>query len=73
MPTRALNYVLGSNKAYVVKADNTIDVRDVKLGDRFPNEVEILEGLNDGETVAVSGLTRLDMGSKVRLATDNKK
>ncbi len=67
VPTRAVNYVLGSNKAYVVKADNTIDVRDVKLGDRFPQEVEILEGVNEGETVAVSGLTRLDTGAKVRL------
>jgi RND family efflux transporter MFP subunit len=67
VPTRAVNYVLGSNKAYVVKADNTIDVRDVKLGDRFPQEIEILEGVNEGETVAVSGLTRLDTGAKVRL------
>lgn len=72
VPTRALNYVLGANKAYVVKADNTIDVRDVKLGDRFPQEVEILEGVSEGETVATSGLSRLDTGSRVRIQTDTK-
>jgi len=72
VPLRAVNYVLGSNKAYVVKADNTIDVRDVKLGDRFPTEIEILEGVTAGETVAVSGLTRLDTGAKVRLQADTK-
>ena len=72
VPTRAVNYVLGSNKAYVVKADNTIDVRDVKLGDRFPQEIEILEGVNEGETVATSALTRLDTGAKVRLQSDAK-
>lgn len=73
VPLRAVNYVLGSNKAYVVKADNTIDVRDVKLGDRFPQEVEILEGVNEGETVAVSGLNRLDMGAKVRIQAGDGK
>jgi len=73
VPLRAVNYVLGSNKAYVVKADNTIDVRDVKLGDRFPLEVEILEGVTEGETVAVSGLSRLDMGAKVRVQAGDGK
>lgn len=65
VPSRALNYVLGTNKAYVVKADDTVEVRDVKLGDRFPNEVEILEGIAEGESVAVGGLNRLDSGMKV--------
>lgn len=65
VPARALNYVLGSNKAYVVKPDGTIEVRDVKIGDRFPQEVEILEGVEDGETVAVTALNRLDTGQKV--------
>lgn len=69
IPMRALNYVLGSNKAYVVKPDQTIETRDVKVGDRFPQEVEILEGLEDGETVAVSALSRLDTGQKVRIQT----
>jgi multidrug efflux pump subunit AcrA (membrane-fusion protein) len=69
VPLRAVNYVLGTNKAYVVKADNTIDVRDVKLGDRFPQQVEILEGVEDGESVALSSLTKLDAGSKVRIQT----
>ncbi len=67
VPARALNYVLGSNKAYVVKTDQTIEARDVKVGDRFPQEVEILEGLEEGETVAISALSRLDTGQKVRI------
>jgi RND family efflux transporter MFP subunit len=73
VPARALQYVLGSNKAYVVKDDLTIDVRDVKLGDRYPAEVEILEGLNDGETIAVTALARLDSGTKVRIDTGEGK
>ncbi len=63
-----MNYVLGSNKSYVVKEDQTVDVRDVTVGERFPQEVEIVEGLNDGEQVAMSNLNRLETGSKVRIA-----
>lgn len=72
VPTRAVNYVLGSNKAYVVE-NNTVEARDVKLGDRFENEVEITEGLKEGEMVATTNLSRLDTGLKVRIGTGEEK
>jgi RND family efflux transporter MFP subunit len=64
LPTRAVQYILGSNKAYVIK-DGTIEAREVKVGERFETEVEILEGVAAGETVATNNLPRLDTGSKV--------
>ena len=67
VPTRAVAYVFGSNKVYVVKG-TTIEARDVKLGDRFDNDVEILEGLEEGEMVATTQLNRLDTGTKVSVA-----
>lgn len=69
IPSRAVNYILGTNKAYVVKADRTVEVRDVKVGERFPQEVEIVEGVEDGEQVAVSNLNRLDTGARVTIAS----
>lgn len=66
VPSKAINYVLGSNRAYVV-ASGQIDAREVKLGDRFDGDVEILEGLEAGEVIATSQLNRLDTGSKVRI------
>ena len=69
VPARAVNYVLGSNKVYVVSND-TVDVRDVRIGDRFDNEIEILEGVEEGESVATNQLNRLDTGSKVRIVTE---
>jgi RND family efflux transporter MFP subunit len=72
VPQRAIYYVLGSNKAFVVK-DGVIEARDVKLGDRIDQDVEILEGLNDGEKIATSQLPRLDTGTKVKLAADAPK
>lgn len=64
LPTRAVQYILGSNKAYVIK-DGVIEAREVKVGERFETEVEILEGVAAGETVATTNLPRLDTGSKV--------
>ncbi|MCS7024772.1 MAG: efflux RND transporter periplasmic adaptor subunit [Bryobacteraceae bacterium] len=66
VPARAVAYVMGSNKAYVINGD-TIEAREVKLGDRFDQEIEILEGLEQGEQVATGPLARLDTGSKVTL------
>jgi RND family efflux transporter MFP subunit len=68
LPNRAVQYVLGSNKAYVIK-DDTIEAREVKIGERFETEIEILEGIAAGETVATTNLPRLDTGSKVIIDT----
>lgn len=68
IPSRAVAYVFGANKVYLVK-DNVVETRDVKLGDRFENNVEILEGVVEGDTIAVTGLARLDTGAKVKIAT----
>lgn len=73
VPARAVTYVLGTNKAFVVKEDGVIDARDVKLGDRLDQLIEITDGLRPGETVAVSGLNRLDSGAKVIVQTGEEK
>jgi multidrug efflux pump subunit AcrA (membrane-fusion protein) len=67
IPFRAVNYVLGSYKAYVVTGA-TVQARELKLGDRFGQDVEVLEGLDGGEQVATSQVTRLDSGVRVRVA-----
>ncbi len=64
VPSKAVYYVFGSNKVYVV-AGNVVEARDVKLGDRFDQDVEILDGVRMGEQVATTQLNRLDTGSKV--------
>lgn len=66
VPSRAVNYVLGSNKAYVVN-QNLIEAREVKIGDRFGDDIEIIEGLNEGDRVATTQVARLDTGSKVEV------
>lgn len=72
LPQRAIYYIMGANKAYVVK-DGVIDAREVKMGDRFDTDVEILEGVQEGEVVATTALPRLDTGVKVRVNNDAPK
>ena len=64
LPQRAVYYIMGANKAFVIK-DGVVEAREVKMGDRFETDVEILEGVADGETVAVTQLSKLDTGIKV--------
>jgi RND family efflux transporter MFP subunit len=68
VPERAVAYILGVNKAFVIK-DGVVESRDLKIGDRIDGTVEILEGLAAGETVATSQTQRLDTGVEVTLAT----
>jgi len=65
VPVKAVTYIFGANKTYVVRNGNTIESKEVKLGDRFEDQVEILEGLTEGDIVATSQLGRLDTGTKV--------
>jgi RND family efflux transporter MFP subunit len=64
VPATAINYVYGANKIYVV-TDGTIEAREVRIGDRVGDHVEIAEGVSDGEQVATTQLNRLDTGTHV--------
>jgi multidrug efflux pump subunit AcrA (membrane-fusion protein) len=66
VPATAVSYILGSNKAYVV-SDDTIQAREVKLGERLAELIEVTEGLELGEQVATTQLNRLDTGTRVRI------
>jgi len=68
VPVRSVVYLFGANKTFAVRNGNTIEARDVKIGDRFAEEVEILEGLQEGDMVATSQMNRLDTGTKVSIA-----
>jgi membrane fusion protein, multidrug efflux system len=58
---------IGQNGPYifVVKPDSTLDLRQVKAGQRQGDLTVITEGVNPGETVVVSGQLQLSPGAKV--------
>jgi multidrug efflux system membrane fusion protein len=50
---------------YVVKPDSTVTVRQVKLGTSDDNNTEITSGVTEGEVVVLTGVDKLQEGSKV--------
>ncbi|HWO01144.1 MAG TPA: MdtA/MuxA family multidrug efflux RND transporter periplasmic adaptor subunit [Blastocatellia bacterium] len=52
---------------YVVKEDQTADVRPIQAGTIEGNEASIESGISEGELVVVDGVDKLRAGSKVRL------
>lgn len=57
---------VNSNQVYVLSADTTAAIRKVVAGRIFGEQVEILKGLEEGETVITSGQINLVDGAKVQ-------
>ncbi len=62
---------LERNVVYRVKEDNTVEGVDVKLGVRYKDMVEILDGLSEGDTIVVVGQHRLTDGASIRIIEGN--
>jgi multidrug efflux system membrane fusion protein len=55
--------------AYVVKDDDTVTVRNVKIGASEGGRTQILSGLELGDKIVIDGADRLREGAKVTLST----
>jgi len=66
IPTVAIQRGPQGTFVYVVKPDQTVDVRQITVGIIEGTEASIDQGLSDGEQVVVDGVDKLRAGSKVR-------
>jgi Cu(I)/Ag(I) efflux system membrane fusion protein len=55
-----------SQHVFVRKSDGSLDPRVVKLGARVADRVEVLEGIEAGETIVTSGVFLIDSESRLR-------
>jgi RND family efflux transporter MFP subunit len=63
---------LGPRKAvFVSTGEGVFEPREVTTGTRFGDRVQIVKGLEEGDSVVVSGLFLLDSESRLRLASAN--
>src|SRR6058998_2889438 len=69
IPQRAVQDVQGVHQVAIIKADDTVDVRTVKVDARIGSLWIIASGLKPGERVIVEGADRVRAGQKVRLAS----
>jgi membrane fusion protein, multidrug efflux system len=64
LPYSALQYRYGVNRVFVVDNDK-LGVRELKVGDRLGERIEILAGVKAGDRVAVTDVEKLIDGAKV--------
>src|SRR5262245_59348012 len=60
----SLQYRYGVNRAFVVNGDR-LNARELKVGDRLGDRIEVISGVKAGERVAVSDVDKLTDGTKV--------
>jgi multidrug efflux system membrane fusion protein len=66
VPSQAVQVSQSGPFVFVVKPDNTVDLRPVKPGQRQEGDLTVIEsGVKDGETVVVTGQLALSPGAKV--------
>jgi len=71
IPYNATSYLFGAYKVFVIQGQ-TIKEREVKLGDRLGDLVEIIEGLQTGEKIAIGlGGPQLKDGMEVEIAPES--
>lgn len=66
VPQRAISELQSVYRVFVITADDTVEVRQVRVGPRLGSDWVIESGLQAGERVAVEGLLRLRPGMTVR-------
>jgi RND family efflux transporter MFP subunit len=68
VPYAALQYRYGVNRAFVVNGDRLAG-RELKIGDRIGDRVEIMSGVSAGDRIALTDVDKLSDGLRVRMAT----
>lgn len=68
IPSEAIVPEMGKNKVFVYRSGKA-DPVDVTIGIRTESEVQILDGLQEGDTILTSGTLQLRKGSAVKIAS----
>jgi multidrug efflux pump subunit AcrA (membrane-fusion protein) len=67
LPYAAMQYRYGVNRVFVVK-DGRLSARELKVGDRSGDRIEIIGGVESGERVSMTDVDKLTDGMKVKVA-----
>jgi hypothetical protein len=69
IPYAAMQYRYGVNKAFVV-AGGKLQARELKIGDRVGDRVEVLGGLDADDLIAITDVDNLIDGQSVTIANN---
>lgn len=71
VPERTLVSYADKQYVFLVRGDQTVEQREVRLGERDVGWVEVEEGINMGDTIVVDGLLSLRDGASVRVESSD--
>lgn len=66
LPYSSLQYRYGVNRVFVVEGDR-LAMRELQVGDRMGDRIEIVSGVKEGERVAVTDVDSLSEGERVSI------
>ncbi len=66
VPQKAIQELQGAKTVMVVDAQNKVQVRTIKVGDKSDNYYIVLDGLKAGDRVIVEGMQKARPGSEVK-------
>jgi multidrug efflux system membrane fusion protein len=67
IPTAAVQRNTQTTYVFLVKPDSTVTVRTMTIGTTEGDDAEITSGLSPGDVVVMTGVDKLQEGSKVRM------
>ncbi len=67
VPTAAIQHSPQSTFVYVIKPDNSAEVRNITVGQIEGDDAEITSGVEPGEKVVIDGIDKLQQGTKVNM------
>jgi membrane fusion protein, multidrug efflux system len=65
LPSAAIQRNTNDTYVYLIQANNTVTVRNIKIGTTEGDQSEITSGLSPGDKVVMTGVDKLQEGSKV--------
>ena len=68
VPQRAIQELQGAKTVMVVDAQNKVQLKTIRVGDKSDNYYIVLEGLNAGDRVIVEGMQKARPGSEVKIS-----
>ncbi|HTA43590.1 MAG TPA: MdtA/MuxA family multidrug efflux RND transporter periplasmic adaptor subunit [Bryobacteraceae bacterium] len=73
LPSAAIQRNTNNTYVFLIKPDSTVTVRNITVGTTDGDESEITSGLNPGDKVVMTGVDKLEEGSKVAATMNDGK
>lgn len=72
IPYKAIQQTSTGPVVFIIKEDETAELRKIELGQRQDENIIIVSGLSENESVVIDGQLNLSQGTKVNIKTDEK-